>query len=176
MTWSTDDGKHEGWAACVAPDGRLSFASNATGQLVHGVTGRYQEDHLTHDAEFVPDDEIRSWRAACTCGWVGPLWSRVLSADLEDRPRRQFFVPLGDFADAPEALEDAIGDQWRDHATPVMAAAAVEAAARAYAAAGKDLTRAVAAARAHDVPWSEIGRAAGMSKQAAHERWGTNLG
>jgi len=176
MTWSTDDGKHEGWAAAVAPDGRLNFASNATGQLVHGVTGKYQEDHLTHDAEIVPDDEIRSWRAACTCGWVGPLWSRVLSADLEDPSRRQIFVPLGEFADAPEALEDAIGDEWRVHCAPVMAAAAIEDAARAYAIAGQGLTRAVAAARALDVPWSEIGRAAGISKQSAHERWGGALG
>lgn len=36
----------------------------------------------------------------------------------------------------------------------------------------KALDWAVAQARVHGASWSEVGMAAGMSKQAAHKRWG----
>lgn len=176
MTWQLDDGKHEGWAACVVPDGRLSFGSTGSGQLVHGATGRYPQDNLSPGVEIVPDDEVQGWRSACICGWSGPLWERVHSVGLEDRARRKIFVPKGGFADATQELEDAIGDEWRRHCAPVQAGDAIAAAARDYAEAGRALAGAVAAARALDVPWSEIGRAAGMSRQAAHERWGGGRG
>lgn len=64
MTWSTDDGKHEGWAAAVAPDGRLSGSSAHGGMLVEGVTGRYKQDNLLTDHEVVPHKDFIGWRAA----------------------------------------------------------------------------------------------------------------
>lgn len=176
MTWSLDDGTHEGWAACVVPGGRLSFGSTGAGQLVHGVTGDYPQDRLSPGIEIVPDVEVQGWRAACVCGWQGLMWTRVRSEDLADFAAGKVFVPEGGFADAPQALEDAIGDEWRLHCAPVAATAAIREAAAAYADAGRALTRAVAAARALEVPWSDVGRAAGMSRQAAHERWSAGLG
>lgn len=176
MTWDLGYGGHEGWAACVVPGGRLSVGSTGTGQLVHGVTGNYPQDRLSPGTEIVPDDEVQGWRAACECGWRGSMWLRVRSEDLADFAEYRVFVPEGEFANPPQALEDAIGDEWRDHCGPSKAVAAVEKAAAAYADAGKALARAVAAARALEVPWSVVGRAAGMSRQAAHERWSAGPG
>lgn len=176
MTWSLDDGTHEGWAASVVPGGRVSIGSTGTGQLVHGVTGNYPQDRLSPGVEVVPDDDVQGWRAACVCGWRGVMWPRVRSEGQANFIARKVFVPDGGFADAPEAVEDAIGDEWRAHCAPVKALADIEEAAADCAAAGRALAGAVASARALEVPWSEVGRAAGMSRQAAHERWGGDRG
>jgi hypothetical protein len=176
MGWDLGDGKHAGWAACVVPDGRLSVGSTGVGQLVHGVTGKYPQDNLSPEVEIVPDIEVQGWRAACECGWRGMMWSRVRSEDHADFAAGKVFVPEGGFADAPQALEDAIGDEWRAHCAPPKAVAAIEEAAAAYTDAARALARAVAAARALEVPWSDVGRAAGVSRQAAHERWSAGPG
>jgi hypothetical protein len=51
------------------------------------------------------------------------------------------------------------------------AVAGIETAAAAVGDAGDQLDRAVAAARGAGVSWRVIGRAAGLSASAAHERW-----
>ena len=55
MGWVSNDNEHEGWAAAVAPDGRLSASSSGEGMLVQGITGRYQPDKMLPDYEVVPD-------------------------------------------------------------------------------------------------------------------------
>jgi hypothetical protein len=47
----------------------------------------------------------------------------------------------------------------------------VEAAARDDAQAGRRLDKTVAAAKAAGATWADVGRAAGITRQAAHERW-----
>ena len=47
----------------------------------------------------------------------------------------------------------------------------VEAAAREYNQAGHRLDKTVAAAKAAGASWADIGRAVGISRQSAHERW-----
>ncbi|UKA56682.1 hypothetical protein LFT45_22665 (plasmid) [Arthrobacter sp. FW305-BF8] len=74
-------------------------------------------------------------------------------------------------AHAPEPVDDAIGDEWLEYLASVGAVDGVVAAARGYAQAGQRLDKTVAAAKAAGATWAEIGRAAGITRQAAHERW-----
>jgi hypothetical protein len=172
--WDLGDGVHEGWAAQVVPDGRLSASSSGEGVLVQGVTGRYRRDELMRDYEIVPDAEVIGWRGACTCGWQGALWTRVGSAAEEDLPRRRAYIPASGFSDPSATVEEAIGEEWRAHAVPVTLVADVRAAARGYARAGERLTASVAAAKAAGATWADIGAAVGITRQAAHERWKDN--
>jgi hypothetical protein len=49
MGWISNDNEHEGWAACVAPDGRLSGSSTVGRILVKGITGHYSPDKMLPD-------------------------------------------------------------------------------------------------------------------------------
>jgi hypothetical protein len=171
MGWVSNDNEHEGWAACVAPDGRLSSSSSGEGMLVQGVTGGYKRDKLMRDYEVVPDSEMIGWRGACTCGWQGEMWKRVTSPADADFSRRRDYVSLDGFADASRKVEDAIHEDWKAHIAPSEAILGVEAAAREYSQAGQRLDKTVAAAKAAGASWADIGRAVGISRQSAHERW-----
>lgn len=155
----------------MVPDGRLSASSSGEGVLVQGVTGRYRRDELMRDYEVVPDAEVVGWRGACTCGWQGVMWTRVGSASEEDLGRRRAYIPSSGFSDPSMAVEEAIEGEWRAHALPVTLVADVRVAAREYARAGERLTASVAAAKVEGATWADIGAAAGISRQAAHERW-----
>jgi hypothetical protein len=71
--------------------------------------------------------------------------------------------PLFDMT--PEQLRDALAEVQRQAVTDVGIAAA------AYKGAGSALDRAVNAARAAGASWTDIGRAAGITRQTARERW-----
>lgn len=84
MGWISYDNEHEGWAACVAPDGRLSGSSTGEGMPFRGVTGRYKRDKMMDDYEVIPDNEIIGWRGQCECGGQGEMWERVSSPAAAD--------------------------------------------------------------------------------------------
>lgn len=172
MGWTSNDYNHEGWVAAIAPDGRLSSGSMAGGMLVHGTTGNYEPaGEFNPDQEIVPDDLIMSWRGACTCGWQGELWRRVASAADADIATRKEYVPLGEAAYVSMEVEEAVQEEWHVHIAPSEAILGVEAAAKEHRQAGHRLDKTVAAAKAAGASWTDIGRAAGISRQAAHERW-----
>ncbi|MCI9872774.1 hypothetical protein [Arthrobacter humicola] len=171
MGWVSDDNEHEGWAAAVAPDGRLSGSSTSEGMLVEGITGHYKPDRMMPDYEVVPDSEIIGWRGACQCGWRGELWERVTSPEAADFSRRREYLAYDEFAHASNEVENAIHDEWKTHLAPLEAVAGVKAAAREYNQAGHRLDKTVAAAKAAGASWADIGRAVGISRQSAHERW-----
>ncbi|MFF1254920.1 hypothetical protein ACFVYC_20830 [Pseudarthrobacter sp. NPDC058329] len=171
MGWVSSDNKHEGWVACVAPDGRLSSSSSGEGMLVKGVSGRYKRDESMPDYEIIPDREIIGWRGACDCGWQGELWKRVGSSAEADPAQHREYVSRDGFADASQRLEEAVHDEWKAHIAPTEAILGVEAAAREYSQAGNRLNKTVAAAKAAGASWTDIGRAVGISRQSAHERW-----
>lgn len=171
MGWVSNDNEHEGWAAAVAPDGRLSSSSSGAGMLVEGITGRYKPDKMLPDHEVVPDSEIIGWRGACSCGWRGEMWERVKSLPAADFSRRRDFAAPDEFANPSSKVEDAIHDEWKAHLAPLEAVAGVEAAAREYHQAGHRLDKTVAAAKAAGASWADIGRVVGISRQSAHERW-----
>ena len=171
MGWISNDNEHEGYAACVAPDGRLSGSSTAGGMLFKGLTGHYPPDTTMTDYEVIPDSQIIGWRGACECGWRGELWERVTSPAAADFSRRRDYVSPEEFANASGQVEDAIHDEWKAHVAPSEAILGVEAAAREYHQAGHRLDKTVAAAKAAGASWADIGRAVGISRQSAHERW-----
>lgn len=75
-------------------------------------------------------------------------------------------------ADAPDEVVEALHAEWLAHVRPEGVLAEVNRAARQVAESQHRLTQAVQAARSAQVSWSQIGAAAGMSRQSAHERWG----
>ena len=172
MGWTSNDYNHEGYVAAIAPDGRLSSGSTGAGMFVHGITGNYPPaGEFYPDEEIVPNDLIMSWRGACTCGWQGEPWQRVLTAADADLATRKEYVPVGEFADVSGEVEEAVREEWLVHIAPSEAILGVEAAAREHRQAGHRLDKTVAAAKAAGASWTDIGRAAGISRQAAHERW-----
>ncbi|WOC63476.1 hypothetical protein RI444_22750 (plasmid) [Paenarthrobacter sp. AT5] len=172
MGWESSDYNHEGWVAAVAPDGRLSASSNGTGMFVHGTTGDYEPaGEFYPDQEIVPHDLIMSWRGACTCGWQGELWQRVPTVADADVATRKEYAPIGEIADVSGEVEEAVREEWLVHIAPSEAIRGVEAAAKEHRQAGHRLDKTVAAAKAAGASWTDIGRAARISRQAAHERW-----
>jgi len=67
--------------------------------------------------------------------------------------------------------EDLMLREWEAHIAPLRGTADVRHAAAEVAEAEARLTAAVAAARKQGATWEAIGRAAGMTRQSAHERW-----
>lgn len=171
MGWESSDHQHEGWVAPITPDGRLTGSSTGEGMLVHGITGRYKPAQDLPDTEIVPHDLIMSWRGACTCGWQGELWQRVPTAAEADLATRREYAPTGESAYVSGDVEEAVQEEWLVHIAPSEAILGVEAAANEHRRAGHRLDKTVAAAKAAGASWTDIGRAAGISRQAAHERW-----
>jgi hypothetical protein len=168
--WTSDDGDHEGWVAAEFPDGRVSVAYSAGG--VHVVTPAEAISPCSPLPPDVVDGRTAiGWRGMCGCGWTGPLWRRVPSLAGHDLAKRQVHADPGDWADDPPEVEEAIRSEWRRH-LPAQSLTVVAEAATAARQAQNRLTVAVAAARADHQSWEAIGGAAGISKQAAHERWG----
>jgi hypothetical protein len=65
--------------------------------------------------------------------------------------------------------------ETRTHLNPLRSLGRIQAAAEALDTARRELDQAVADARQQNPPasWAAIGRAVGMSRQAARERWAT---
>lgn len=179
MGWQSEDGKHEGWEAAQFPGDRLSFG--ATGGRTGGAmvvrydlaTGRRVEEYDPLNPIVVDGRDAVGWRGICECGWVGPLWQRVDSAEEHDLAARRIHAPDVDdlqYGDAPEEVEEAIYWEWRAHLEPETLTAVREHAQAVSAAQGR-LTIAVHEARQAGASWADIGTAAGISKQSAHERW-----
>lgn len=87
---------------------------------------------------------------------------RVQGADPDDA-----YLPDG------RTVDDAALVAWQAHIATLETTGRVRVAAEVFAAARRDLDLAVAEARMQDPPasWAAIGRATGMSRQAARERW-----
>ena len=112
------------------------------------------------------------WRWVCSCGQAGPVWWRAPTAADHSPARHQVHAPgTGATADPPDDLEEAIRAEWLAH-LPTPAIAEVSAAAAAARKADADLAAAVRRARDAGESWAAIGTAAGMSRQAANQRWG----
>lgn len=184
MGWIPNDealqGTHEGWAAYRAPDGRLSGTSSAAGFHIERSDaddatakawqeGRPPTDAETHD--FIPWADLVGWQAACECSWTGPIWRRdqTIAGQYGGDDPEDAYLPDGRTVDAA-ALE-----AWQAHVAPLETLGRVRAAAGVFVTARRDLDLAVVEARLQDPPasWAAIGRATGMSRQAAHERWST---
>ena len=174
MSWITDEGDHEGWAAAEFPDGRVSVGGNVGGVAVRTPEDAINGAYTTYgaDPETADGRTAIGWRGLCTCGWLGPLWRRVPAEAGADPVRRLVHWARPDeWAEAPEATEDAIRAEWKAH-LPSPTLGEIKSAALAVRKATNELDDAVSRARLDGATWAAIGDAAGMSRQAANERWG----
>lgn len=186
MTWQTEDGQHEGWAAATFVDGGLGsgwgcpdpqrlgrdLVAEDYGVLVARVDGPDGQRELAYEQwQYRPVVQVTGWVAACTCGWRGRPWIRVSEPAGQDLAARRVYP--GDDVDAarlPE-LEAAVHDEWLSHVRPHEVLAQVAALASEHAEVGRRLDAAAVAARVARVSWADIGAAAGITRQSAHERW-----
>ncbi|MER7244652.1 hypothetical protein [Kribbella sp. NPDC000426] len=119
--------------------------------------------------------------------WVGQFWERVANKDDENLSQHRIYADLDDphgvgiFVDDRDVVGRLVREEWRslhvngDPNRPVTFdpnTAGVSRAAAAVDAARALLDEEVAAARAAGSSWADIGLAAGISRQSAHERWG----
>jgi len=131
-----------------------------------------------------PAGEVTGWVVCCDCystasfgapsSWVGPVFTRVPSKTLEDLTARRVFAADDDVAYVSERddVQGAAVGLWRsEHAFGIDALTELKAAAAAAAQAKLRLDAAVALARHSSASWADIGRAAGMARQSAQERW-----
>ena len=168
MSYQTDDGLHEGWDAAEFPDGRFSVGSGDGGTLA-----RFVGPSLDIDAgRGVLDGRTAiGWRGLCECGWHGPLWRKVADASHQDLAAHKVYDPAPSvYGDAPAGIEDVIYQEWRGHLPPQWLADVRAAAEDAHKAEAR-LNDAVQRARANGSSWADIGDAAGITRQSAHERW-----
>lgn len=169
MGWS-GPGEHEGWIVPLFADGlEGEGTSSARGILVRDpATNTGKEDWRPYAA-------VVGWAAGCECGWRGRPWTRVVSSAQADRARRLLAADV-DWADLDQIDETLIIDEWRNHIAPWQSVEAVEDASAESRAAGERLDEAVRAARRSGASWADIGRATGMTRQSANERWSRLLG
>ncbi|WP_432489524.1 hypothetical protein [Kineococcus sp. SYSU DK018] len=186
----TEDGTHELHLASV-------FADGTRGASYRGV-GADAQVQTSYDLDGSSLAEWhRSWRSVddvvayaltCDCstttatsGRLGgsrstvlARWERVGKADEEDLDAGRVYAAPGqdamDLSDRPD-VEAAMRRHWDEHLTPGQRTAQLEAAWRRHRQALADVDDAVAAARAAGLSWVDIGRATGMTRQSARERW-----
>lgn len=166
MGWVTDEGKHEGYVGAEVPDGRLAATYSSAGVEV------WNPETNTFD-KFANDDVV-AWVVTCEeCGWRGSRWERVAEPEKADwAAKRVYLLPGEVWGWAPESVDEAGYREWEQHLRPFVALDQLKDAARAAADTRRRLDDAVAAARAAGASWTDVGRATGMSRQSAHERWG----
>jgi hypothetical protein len=161
MHWEAIDGRHGGAVVALLADGWPTLPLTEQAVMVQRLEGLALVDH----------DDVHGWRATCTCFWQGEPWTRLHEPGRTDLVRRQASVLSGSPCDPPMAVLQALHAEWRAHAEREVALTELQAARRAEAAVEQRLVNAAAAARAAGLSWADIGRATGMSRQAAHERW-----
>lgn len=178
MGWMVEAGgeAHEGYVAWLAPDGRATGGSRLDGVVFMNPRWAYGADESVEPFDLtVPWAEVTGWRVQCECGWRGTTWQRD-EATNDDPTEEQLDADHMLLPDG-RTLEDVGHEEWKQHVQPLTAAESVRSASAAARDAVAALDEAVAAARAGNPPatWEQIGRAVGISRQSAHERWARNL-
>jgi hypothetical protein len=190
MGWNyeTEDGNdfHEGYLFPEFSDGERGSGSSGGG-IPHDAIAV----ELRHDGTYRtrPAGEVIGWRVCCDCSqtnrpgydvWVSKqLWVRVPSKALEDPTAHKLYAVDEDVVDIAERADvaNAAWAAWRaEHIDAIDAGAAIHDAVSAQRAADAQLGAAVEAARRKGLSWAKIGAAAGVSAQAAHERWASKTG
>lgn len=167
MAWDLGDGVHVGKLGVVLPDRRVGSRVEPGRIRVEGVTGQYLRDPQRRGFELVPDHLAVGWQAHCECGWSGNPWNRVGSNHQIPGTGRSAKALIGSPAIPPLHLEETAMEEWRRH----VLSWGVVMAAQSLRRASERLDHTVAAARTAGLTWEEIGRDAGITRQAAHQRW-----
>lgn len=153
MGWQSEVAPHDGWVANVLADGRTASTTDAHGVIIWGPTIGSGEEH-------VPWDQVVAWRVMCECGWTGPSVPAYTDAEYG-------------FRSCPEEIEDGVMlTAWNEHLAPFEAVLELGTVSAELSRLTQRAEELVTVARAAGVAWSEIGAAAGVSRQGAQQRWG----
>lgn len=171
-----------GIQAATIPDGHLAVDQHGDGTWGQEAVQRHGGQPHLHTR---PAGEVVGWRVVCHCyatGNVLPserwsskrIWTRVPSPVRHDP--RAFRIYAADDAVLDVIAADDVHSAgqavwWSEHIRDIDAEAEITAALAAIRSAEEQLDRAVLRARSKQLSWARIGSAAGMSAQAAHERW-----
>ena len=168
MGWIGGADGHGGWVANVLADGRVSASSVSEGVIVRevfpgDVAAGWEVRRYPGSADVevvVPWDQVVSWRVSCVCGWAGGELPAVTEAKYGTR-------------ECPGQLEDEVFfPQWQAHVAPLVALLELERLVGQLHEVEAHIDVAVRAARGGGASWAQVGRAAGLSKQGAQQRWG----
>jgi len=170
MTWTNDDGGHEGWAGALFADDWVG------GSWVNGgVEASWAPDGTFRwkERSWRPDSEVIGWVPACECGWRGEKVTRVADPALADLAKRMAYSKD---AFCPEVVEDElIHPQWMAHVNALSWQSTLQEAHAQHRRTADALDAAVAQARAVGASWADIGRVVGMTRQSANERWSRRI-
>lgn len=169
MGWIQDGAyDHEGWVANVLDDGRIAGGSTGGGVVVREVTEADEtagyEIRSFHNGSrevVIPWSRVATWQVRCECGWEGSRRPAETNPKNNDR-------------DCAEEFEDAFLPEWEIHVAPFVALSELDRLVDEHRSLGNRIEEKVALARSVGASWSDVGRAAGMSKQGAQQRWGSS--
>ena len=188
MGIGNDDSTHELYLSSVFLDG-------VSGASYRGV-GDAAEVGITHDAtarmlpadrwQWRPAREVMAFAVMCDCSVPGGYarasttvltqWKRVYSPADEDFDLGRLYVALDQdtagVSDRPE-VEVQMRRHWSKHLAPQRTTRDLEEAWAQSRTALDALDAAVEASREAGLSWADVGRATGMSRQAARQRWGS---
>lgn len=187
---------HEGFMVAEFEDGRRAFGIRASGipsghlavdQHGDGTWGQDAVRRHGGDAAFHtrPAGEVVAWRVACNCYGPGDtlpstrwfsqqLWTRVPSPVRHAPSAFRIFAADDDVLDVAMSEDVSTAGHsvwWNEHISDIDAEAEISVALEVIRSGEEQLDRAVLQARKKRLSWAKIGAAAGMSAQAAHERW-----
>lgn len=177
MGWIDENNDHEGYITPIFRDGASGHGVSNKGVNVGGPT--------TETEDWRAAADIVGWEVRCTCyqdaaHWhhtttVLARWTRVSSPEDQDRAAGRLYAEDDDaeFMSEREDVERLALALWDAHREPLDALRAIGAAASAHAKTRAQLDAAVLAGRAAEVSWADIGRAVGITRQSARERWGS---
>lgn len=181
MGWIDEDGMHEGYFLPLFADGSQGSSLHGD-QIEIGVDPEGRKIPIGK-RELRSQDEVTGWDLCCNCSFKGSRqyrtvvlarWERVWPPEISDPAARRVATDDPWWIDGDPAVEEAALPVWESHVSPQKAIEAITSAQVATGRASRQLDEAVAAGRAGGLSWADIGRAVGVTRQAARERWGRN--
>ncbi len=104
-------------------------------------------------------DQVVAWRVKCKCGWTGGEQQAVTETKYGTR-------------NCPEDFEDRVfAPEWSAHVAPFAALTDLEQLVDQLRDVETRIADTVRLARTGGASWAQVGRAAGLSKQGAQQRW-----
>ncbi|HEV7962948.1 MAG TPA: hypothetical protein VGP57_10475 [Actinoplanes sp.] len=157
--------RHEGLLGATFADGGVG-SGYAKGKVLVVRIGR--RDLGPEEFHVRPDAEITGWVMSCSCGWRGEQWLRAAEPADQDLGRRRVH---SEHPSPPlEVIDEPASAEYREHIKPFRDALLAELAAGRLEDENR-LLAVVGRARELGAEWTDIAAAAGMTAQAAHERW-----